>query len=36
MNEFKLGGLNKSWSNRFLVLLLIFIGCISLINIAYV
>jgi len=36
MNEFKFDGLNKNWSNRFLVLFLLFLGCISLINIAYV
>jgi len=36
MNEFKFNGLNKIWSNRFLVLFILFLGCISLINIAYV
>ena len=36
MNEFKFNGLNKRWSNRFLALLLLLLGCISLINIAYV
>ena len=36
MNEFKFSGLNKIWSNRFLVLFILFLGCISLINIAYV
>lgn len=36
MNDFKFSGLNKNWSNRFLVLLFLFLGCISLINIAYV
>ena len=32
----KFNGLNKIWSNRFLVLFILFLGCISLINIAYV
>ena len=36
MNDLKISGLNKIWSSRFLVLFLIFLGCISLINIAYV
>ena len=36
MNDLKLSGLNKIWSNRFLVLFLLFLGSISLINIAYV
>ena len=36
MNDLKVSGLNKIWSGRFLVLFLIFLGCISLINIAYV
>ena len=33
MNESKFNGLNKNWSNRFLILFLLFLGCISLINI---
>ena len=36
MNEFNFNGLDNTWSNRFLVLFLLFLGCISLINIAYV
>ncbi|EEE39999.1 hypothetical protein P9202_774 [Prochlorococcus marinus str. MIT 9202] len=36
INDSKFNGLNKIWSNRFLVLFLLFLGCISLINIAYI
>jgi len=36
MNEVKFNGLNKIWSNRLLILFVLFLGCISLINIAYV
>ena len=36
MNDLKINGLNKYWSVRFLVLSFIFIGCLSLANIAYI
>ena len=36
ISQIKLNGLNNYWSIRFLVISLIFIGCFSLINVAYV
>ena len=36
MNDLKINGLNKYWSVRFLVLSFLFIGCVSLVNVAYV
>ena len=36
MKHSNIGGLNKYWSMRFLILSFLFIGCLSLANIAYV
>ena len=36
MKGFNLKGLDKAWSNRFLVLFFLFLGFVSLVNIAYV
>ena len=36
MNKIKFSGLNKIWTNRFLVMFLLFLSCISLLNIAYI